>query len=85
MFIDLPYSTPLAVVGALAPAALRWWWGRTLAPQVDDAAFPERLAAHRQRSGQSFGVALALLLVLFTHTLFWSLPLLILSLSLIHI
>ena len=79
MLLDLPYSTPLAAVVALVPAALRWWWGRALAPLADDPAFPERLVAHRFRTGRSFGVAAALLLVLVTHTLLWSLPLLILS------
>ena len=64
---------------ALVPAALRWWWGRALAPLADDPAFPERLVAHRFRTSRSFGVAFALLLVLVTHTLLWSLPLLVLS------
>ena len=79
MLLDLPYSTPLAAVVALVPAALRWWWGRALAPLADDPAFPERLVAHRFRTSRSFGVAFALLLVLVTHTLLWSLPLLVLS------
>ena len=79
MFSDLPFSTPFAVVIALVPALDRWWRGRRLAPLTDDAAFPERLAAHRQRGGRSFGVAFALLLVLFTETLLWSLPLLTFS------
>ena len=79
MLLDLPYSTPLAAVLALVPAALRWWWGRALAPLADDPAFPERLVAHRFRTSRSFGVAFALLLVLVTHTLLWSLPLLVLS------
>ena len=79
MLLDLPYSTPLAAVVALVPGALRWWWGRALAPLADDPAFPERLVAHRFRTTRSFGVALALLLVLVTHTLLWSLPLLVFS------
>jgi len=79
LLIDLPYSAPLAATVALVPAVLRWWWGRSLAPLADDPAFPERLVAHRMRGGRSFGVSCALLLVLFTDTLLWSLPLLILS------
>jgi heat shock protein HtpX len=61
------------------PAALRWWWGRALAALADDPTFPERLVAHRFRTSRSFGVAFALLLVLATHTLLWSLPLLVFS------
>ena len=50
-----------------------------LAALADDPAFPERLVAHRFRTSRSFGVAFALLLVLATHTLLWSLPLLVFS------
>jgi heat shock protein HtpX len=71
----------VALVLALVPAGLRWWWGRALVPLVDDPAFPERLAAHRLRTGRSFGFALGLLLFLATRTLWWSGPLLILSCS----
>jgi heat shock protein HtpX len=81
LLLELPYSTPLALAVALVPAALRWWWGRTLAPLAGDPVFPERLASHRHRSGHSFGVAFALLAVLFTSTAYWSLPLLMLSCS----
>ena len=70
-----------AVVAAIVPAILRWWWSRALTPLVNDPAFPERLAAYRMRAGQAIGVGLALLVVAFTHTLYWSLPLLMLSCS----
>jgi heat shock protein HtpX len=76
LLIDLPYSTILAAIVALVPAALRWWWGRALAPLVEDPAFPERLVAHRHRTARSFAVSCALLFVLFTRTAVWSLPLL---------
>jgi heat shock protein HtpX len=79
LFPDLPLATPVAVLLALVPALDRWWRGRSLVPLADDSAFPERLYAYRQRGGRSFGVAFALLLVLFTNTLLWSLPLLMFS------
>jgi Zn-dependent protease with chaperone function len=74
-------ASAVAVILALVPALLRWWWGRALIPLVDDPAFPERLAAHRLRTGRSLGVALGFLIFLATRTLWWSAPLLILSCS----
>jgi heat shock protein HtpX len=75
----LPFSPLFAVVAAIVPAVVRWWWSRALTPLVNDLAFPERLAAYRVRSGQAVGVGLVLLVVGFTSTLYWSVPLLILS------
>ncbi len=41
--------TAVAVAAALAPALFAWLSGRRLAPLADDAALPERLAAHRKQ------------------------------------
>jgi heat shock protein HtpX len=78
---NLPFSAFFAVVAAIVPAVLRWWWSRALTPLMNDPAFPERLAAYRVRAGQAIGVGLALLVIGFTDTLYWSLPLLMLACS----
>ncbi len=46
---------------------------------MEDPAFPERLTAYRARAGQAVGVGLAVLVIAFTDTLYWSVPLLILA------
>ena len=79
MLSNLPFSAPLAAIVAIVPALLRLWWTRGLAPLIGDPAFAERLAAHRQRASKSFGVSVGLLLVLFTDTWLWSIPLVIVS------
>lgn len=39
----------LCLALALVPACVSWWSGRHLRRRLDDAAFPERLQAHRRR------------------------------------
>jgi Zn-dependent protease with chaperone function len=51
MFEDLPGGLVVALLLALTPAFLRWWWGRALVPLADDPALPERLAALNRRTG----------------------------------
>jgi Zn-dependent protease with chaperone function len=79
MFTDLPGGWVLAVVIALAPAVLRWWWGRALGRLVDDAAFSERLSAHRVRAARAFGVGAGLLVFGWPYSSYWTFPLLIFS------
>jgi Zn-dependent protease with chaperone function len=48
--IELSFiQVALCLALALVPACLSWWSGRQLRLRLDDAAFPERLQAHRRR------------------------------------
>jgi Zn-dependent protease with chaperone function len=69
----------IPLVVALVPAALRWWMGVRLLGRLDEATFPERLAAHHQRNGAVFAFAILVLIWTSPRATFWSLPLLILS------
>ena len=75
----LPSSPLFAVVLAVVPAVLRWWWGRRLARYADDPALAERLAAHHKRNGIVLVVAVATLIARYSATLLWTLPLLVLT------
>ncbi len=78
---DVPATLthPLILTLILAPAALRWWLGTRLLRRVDEATFPERLAAHHQLNRSVFALTVILLIWVFPHSAYWSLPLLILS------
>src|SRR5262245_33116786 len=52
-----------AVIVALVPPTLKWWWGRALAGRPDDPLLPERLQAQRRRTGAAAVTAAAALLV----------------------
>jgi Zn-dependent protease with chaperone function len=69
----------LPLLVALVPAALRWWMGVRLVGRLDEATFPERLAAHHQRNRAVFALAIVVLIWTSPHATFWSLPLLIVS------
>jgi heat shock protein HtpX len=69
----------LAALVALAPGLLVWLWGLRLVQSSGDPALPERVHAWRQRSIAAFATGAALLLVLFSSELTWSLPLLFLA------
>jgi hypothetical protein len=51
MFPRLPGAFAVAILLSLAPATLRWWWGRSLSLLGDDPLLPERLAAPTAASG----------------------------------
>ena len=75
MFADLPYGTVVAMAIALIPAVVQWITGRAIARAIDDPALPERLAARQRRGGAIFGFALALLIVLWGSSWYWTIPL----------
>ena len=77
MFQELPGAPAAAVLLALTPAALRWWWGRALARLADDPMLPERLAAHNRRAGMAGGICAAMLVLGWPLWTPWSVPLLI--------
>ena len=60
---------------ALAPALLRWWWGRSLAKLADDPLIAERLHAHHTRVGLLCAVCLVALGVGWPTWTIWTVPL----------
>jgi Zn-dependent protease with chaperone function len=64
---------------ALLPALLSWWSGRRLATLADDPALPERLHASRRVHGMILVASFMGLATIATDSLFWSLPLLFIS------
>lgn len=79
VLVTLMHPLALTLTLALAPAAVRWWLGTRLLRRVAEPMFPERLAAHHQLNGSVFALTVILLIWLFPHSTYWSLPLLILS------
>ncbi len=77
MGTDFPGKTAVLMAIALAPAALRWWWGRRLLPRANDPALAERMVAMARRTGAASGIALVLLVALEPRATAWTLPLLI--------
>jgi Zn-dependent protease with chaperone function len=70
-------SAVVVVLGlALAPAALRWWWGRALAGLADHPLVAEQLASHNNRVGLTTGTCAALLLIGWPLWAVWGIPLL---------
>ncbi len=79
MIPDFPGVTALLVSIALAPAILRWWWGRALLAHANDPALPERMLAVARRSRVASGMAMVPLIALSPRSAAWTLPLLALS------
>ena len=79
MFSQMPGALVAAFLVAVTPAALRWWWGRSLFPLADDPLLPERLHAHNRRvSAVSIGCGV-LLGMGWPSAAIWSLPVLVVS------
>ena len=79
MFPLLPGGWAAVAAIALTPAALRWWWGRSLSRLADDPVLPERLAAHNQRLRTvTYGCAVLLFLG-WSSWAVWSLPVLLVT------
>src|SRR4051794_4960620 len=81
MFDDIPGVPFFTVLIALLPAALRWWWGRSLARLADDPAIAERLAAHRTRVQAATFACSLLLCIPWSSAVLWGLPLLLVASS----
>jgi Zn-dependent protease with chaperone function len=79
MFQQMPGASAAAIVVALTPALLRWWWGRALASAVDDPLLPERLATHNRRVGAAAGACGAALVIGWTTSCAWGIPLLLVA------
>jgi Zn-dependent protease with chaperone function len=80
MLPDLPVAPALLALVALTPGLRTWWSGRRLAAQLDDPAFPERLHSSQRLNGIVLAFCAVLLAVLAAGSLFWTLPLLALTL-----
>src|SRR4029453_10493510 len=59
MLPDVPAWFAVCVL--LALPALKWWWGRALAPRLDDPLLPERLQAQGRRTATALIIAAVLL------------------------
>src|SRR5262245_54183620 len=79
MLTNLPNSSVLAALAALAPAVLRVWFGLPLVRNAEDPALPERLEANHRRNVRITAACCAVLLVGFTTTAAWTLPLLVIG------
>jgi heat shock protein HtpX len=75
MFEQFPGATAVLILAICTPAALRWWWGRALAPLADDPVLPERLVAHARRYGAAGGVSTALIVLGWPSHALWAVPL----------
>ena len=74
-------ALPVILTGlaVLAPAAFVLWQGRRIAQQVNDPLLPERLLAHRRRTGMVTGACVAGLVPWAPSHLLWALPLLMVT------
>lgn len=72
----MPFSTPLIVLVALAPALVAWWTGRGILARADDPALPEMLLERRRRMSKITLVGAVVLAILAGSALVWALPLL---------
>jgi Zn-dependent protease with chaperone function len=66
-----------AVILALAPGGVAFWWGRAAARDVSDPTRGERLAAIRKRASPVFGFCGAILFVTAIDDCIWALPLMV--------
>ena len=64
---------------ALAPAGLRWWWGRALAGLADHPLAAERLLAHHSRVGIVVAGCLVALFVGWPKSALWLVPVLLMA------
>jgi Zn-dependent protease with chaperone function len=81
MLAHLPGAPLLALLVAMAPALLRWWWGRSLARLADDPLIAERLAAHGTRVSAIAGACAVVLMIAWPASAWWALPLQIVTQS----
>src|SRR5262245_27441877 len=80
MIVDLfPFSTLLLIAIALTPGLIQWWSGRALVRAIDDPALPERLAARQRQHGPTVGFAVALIVIGWSPSWFWAVPLAIVA------
>ncbi|HVD94027.1 MAG TPA: M48 family metallopeptidase [Vicinamibacterales bacterium] len=75
----MPGTLVAALMIAVAPAVLRWWWGRSLIAFADDALLPERLHAHNRRVTIVSIVTGVLLGMGWSSIAIWGLPLLVIT------
>jgi len=66
-----------AVILALAPGVVAFWWGRAAAADASDPTRGERLAAIRKRASPVFGFCGAILFVTAIDDCVWALPLMV--------
>lgn len=74
--IDVPSSTLLAFLLALAPAVIAWWTGRGIPARINDPALPEILLDRRRQLGKITLAGAVALALLAGSELYWALPLL---------
>jgi Zn-dependent protease with chaperone function len=79
MLTNLPAAAFLAALVALTPAILRVWFGLPLVRNTDDAALAERLEANQRRNTQITAACCAILLVGWTSSAVWTIPLLVVA------
>src|SRR5262249_10359516 len=72
-------SSVVPALLALVPALVVWWRGRGLRRHLDDPALSERLLAGRRVHGLASGFTITLLVLAYSHTLAWTLPLLFIA------
>ena len=64
----------IALALALAPALLRWWWGRALAGLAEHPLIAERLQAHHARLGPILVAWVLLLCIAWPAWAVWTVP-----------
>jgi len=69
-------SSIVPILVALLPGAVVWWRSRALTRRLDDPTLPERLLAARAGNGAALGFSFAVLVIAFSSTVAWSVPLL---------
>jgi Zn-dependent protease with chaperone function len=79
MFEAVPGALIVALLLAVTPAFLRWWWGRSLVALADDPALPERVTALNRRVGVLSGACGGLVIVGWPSFTFATLALLIVA------
>ena len=80
--LPIPFSLPLAVALALAPAVAAWWTGRSVLAHADDPALPELLFERRKRLAGFTVAGIVTLTLLFADDALWAVPLLWIALLL---
>jgi len=77
MLEHVPGAVFITIALALVPAALRWWWGRSIARRLDDPVIAERLVAHNTRVGVATGACAMLIMSGWPSAFPWTMPLLV--------
>src|SRR5262245_45649682 len=78
MLFEAPVHRAALAVLCLVPAAVQWWFGRSLAAALDDPLLPERLQAHRRRNLSILWFVVVVVVVLGGFgVLLWAAPLVV--------